>query len=107
MARSRSGVRAASRPELVSSGWESSRSGSQSSAGCQPSRVFNIREGWQPADDWLPERLLSQPLETSSGRLAALTPERLRAMISGYYAARGLDAAGRPARADIAGLGLR
>jgi aldehyde:ferredoxin oxidoreductase len=69
-------------------------------------RVFNIREGWQPGDDWLPERLLSQPLETGSGRVAALTPERLRAMISGYYTARGLDAAGRPAEADLADLGL-
>jgi aldehyde:ferredoxin oxidoreductase len=70
-------------------------------------RVFNIREGWQPGDDWLPERLLSQPVQTGSGRVAALTPERLRAMISGYYAARGLDADGRPAEADLAGLGLR
>ena len=25
-------------------------------------RVFNIREGWRPQDDWLPERLLSEPL---------------------------------------------
>jgi aldehyde:ferredoxin oxidoreductase len=69
-------------------------------------RVFNLREGWQPGDDWLPERLLSQPLETGSGRVAALTPERLRAMISGYYAARGLDSHGRPAEADLADLGL-
>jgi len=69
--------------------------------------VFNIREGWQPSDDWLPERLLSQPLETSSGRVAALTPERLRGMINGYYAARGLDSEGRPAPADLTGLGLR
>jgi len=70
-------------------------------------RAFNIREGWQPADDWLPARLLSEPLQTGSGRVAALTPERLRAMISGYYAARGLDSHGRPAPADLAGLGLR
>jgi aldehyde:ferredoxin oxidoreductase len=70
-------------------------------------RVFNIREGWQPGDDWLPERLLSEPLQTGSGRVAALTPDRLRAMISGYYAARGLDARGRPAAADLADLGLR
>src|SRR5262249_48986251 len=69
-------------------------------------RVFNIPEGWQPGADWLPERLLSQPLETGSGRVAALTPERLRAMISGYYAARGLDLEGRPAQADIADLRL-
>ena len=67
-------------------------------------RVFNIREGWQPEDDWLPERLLSEPLQVGSGRVAALTPERLRGMISAYYAARGLDAGGRPgeaARADL------
>jgi aldehyde:ferredoxin oxidoreductase len=69
-------------------------------------RVFNIREGWQPEDDWLPERLLTEPLQTGSGRAAALTPERLRAMVSGYYAARDLDSAGRPARASLADLRL-
>jgi aldehyde:ferredoxin oxidoreductase len=69
-------------------------------------RVFNIREGWQPADDWLPERLLSEPLELGSGRVATLTPQRLRAMIDAYYAARGLDSQGRPDPADLAGLHL-
>src|SRR5215469_1934339 len=69
-------------------------------------RVFNIREGWRPEDDWLPERLLSEPLELGSGRVAALTPHRLRGMIDAYYAARGLDAEGRPAPADLAALRL-
>jgi aldehyde:ferredoxin oxidoreductase len=69
-------------------------------------RVFNIREGWQPRDDWLPGRLLSEPLETASGRVATLTPARLRAMIDGYYAARGLDGEGRPDEASIADLQL-
>jgi aldehyde:ferredoxin oxidoreductase len=69
-------------------------------------RVYNLREGWQPEDDWLPQRLLSEPLEVASGRVAALTPGRLRAMIDGYYAARGLDAAGRPGEADLADLRL-
>jgi aldehyde:ferredoxin oxidoreductase len=69
-------------------------------------RVFNIREGWQPGDDWLPERLLTEPLQLSSGRVAALTPERLRGMIDAYYAARGLDGQGRPDPADLAGLRL-
>src|SRR5712692_1137681 len=41
-------------------------------------RAFNIREGWAPADDWLPERLLSEPLRIGSGRVATLTPARLR-----------------------------
>jgi aldehyde:ferredoxin oxidoreductase len=69
-------------------------------------RVFNIREGWRPEDDWLPERLLSEPVQLGSGRVAALTPQRLRGMIDSYYAARGLDGHGRPDPADLAGLRL-
>ncbi|HTS99640.1 MAG TPA: aldehyde ferredoxin oxidoreductase family protein [Streptosporangiaceae bacterium] len=69
-------------------------------------RVYNLREGWRPEDDWLPERLLSEPIQLSSGRVAALTPDRLRAMIDGYYAARGLDAEGRPDETSVAGLRL-
>jgi aldehyde:ferredoxin oxidoreductase len=69
-------------------------------------RVFNLRAGWQPGDDWLPGRLLSEPVRLASGREAGLTPERLRAMIDGYYAARGLDSEGRPGQAQLAGLGL-
>ncbi|HXZ72063.1 MAG TPA: aldehyde ferredoxin oxidoreductase family protein [Streptosporangiaceae bacterium] len=69
-------------------------------------RVFNIREGWQPGDDWLPERLLAEPLQLGSGRVAALTPERLRGMIGAYYAARGLDELGRPDPAGLADLRL-
>jgi aldehyde:ferredoxin oxidoreductase len=59
-------------------------------------RVYNIREGWQPADDWLPDRLLTEPLTLPSGRVAALTAGRLRAMIDSYYKMRGLDPEGRP-----------
>jgi aldehyde:ferredoxin oxidoreductase len=65
-------------------------------------RVYNLREGWQPADDWLPARLLAEPLTLASGREARLTPARLRAMIDGYYKERGLDPAGCPA-AEITG----
>ena len=59
-------------------------------------RAYNLREGWQPEDDWLPERFLSEELTVGSGRQAALTPATLRSMIDGYYAARGLDPSGRP-----------
>jgi aldehyde:ferredoxin oxidoreductase len=69
-------------------------------------RVFNLREGWRPADDWLPERLLTEPVRLGSGREAGLTPERLRAMIDGYYAARGLDGQGRPDQAQLTDLRL-
>jgi aldehyde:ferredoxin oxidoreductase len=69
-------------------------------------RVFNLREGWHPRDDWLPERLLAEPVRLASGREAGLTPERLRAMIDAYYAARGLDDQGRPGPAQLADLRL-
>ncbi len=59
-------------------------------------RVYNIREGWQPSDDWLPDRLLNEPLTPPSGRVATLTAQRLRAMIDAYYKKRGLDREGRP-----------
>ena len=60
-------------------------------------RVFNLREGWTPADDWLPARLLQEPLTLRSGRVASLTAPTLRAMVDGYWAARGLDPDGHPA----------
>ena len=69
-------------------------------------RAYNIREGWRPADDWLPERLLSEPLRLASGREAGLTPVRLRAMIDAYYAARGLDDQGQPGPAQLTDLRL-
>jgi aldehyde:ferredoxin oxidoreductase len=69
-------------------------------------RVYNIREGWQPADDWLPDRLLNEPLSLPSGRVATLTAERLRAMIDSYYNMRGLDHEGRPGAAAVDDLGL-
>jgi aldehyde:ferredoxin oxidoreductase len=67
-------------------------------------RMFNLREGWTRADDWLPARLLREPIQLGSGRQAALTPDRLQEMIDGYYAARGLDTDGRPTSDTLAGL---
>ncbi|OLT03967.1 hypothetical protein BJF90_25035 [Pseudonocardia sp. CNS-004] len=61
-------------------------------------RVFNLREGATAADDTLPPRMLETPLQLGSGRVAALSAERLHAMVAGYYAERGLDGEGRPTR---------
>jgi len=69
-------------------------------------RLFNLREGWTRADDWLPQRFLEEPLEVASGRTAALSPERLRAMIGRYYEARGLDDDGVPRPEPLQELGL-
>jgi len=69
-------------------------------------RLYNLREGWSRADDWLPERFLSEPLEVASGRAAALTPERLATMIDSYYEARDLDPDGVPDAAQLTDLRL-
>ena len=69
-------------------------------------RLYNLREGWTRAEDWLPERFLGESLELNSGRTATLTAERLQMMIDAYYERRGLDPEGRPLPATNAELGL-
>jgi aldehyde:ferredoxin oxidoreductase len=69
-------------------------------------RLFNLREGWTRAEDRLPARFLTEPLELDSGREAALSEGRLDAMIDGYYAGRGLNQHGVPSARTRAELGL-
>jgi len=69
-------------------------------------RLFNLREGWTRAEDWLPDRFLSESLELESGRTATLTASRLEAMISSYYRRRGLDETGLPSPETISELSL-
>jgi len=54
-------------------------------------KLFNQRQGWQPSDDWLPPRLLTEPLSTGVAQGVSLTDTELREMIQGYYKARGWD----------------
>ncbi|MGD9531576.1 MAG: aldehyde ferredoxin oxidoreductase family protein [Pseudonocardia sp.] len=67
-------------------------------------RAFNQREGATAEDDTLPARMLETPLRLGSGRVATLDADRLAAMVSGYYAARGLDPRGVPDPGDLADL---
>jgi aldehyde:ferredoxin oxidoreductase len=69
-------------------------------------RLFNLREGWTRAEDRLPQRFLTEPLELDSGRQATLTKERLDSMIDAYYDGRGLDQDGLPASGTRVELGL-
>jgi len=54
-------------------------------------KLFNQREGWQPQDDWLPPRLLSELLPTGVAQGVGLAPAELHTMLQGYYNARGWD----------------
>ncbi len=70
-------------------------------------KLFNIREGWRPEDDWLPPRLLSEPLATGVARGVGLSPQELREMIQGYYRARGWDSEGWVPEEKLGTLGLK
>ena len=69
-------------------------------------RLFNLREGWTRAEDWLPDRFLSESLELESGRTAELSADRLEGMISSYYRGRGLEQSGLPTATTLAQLHL-
>lgn len=57
-------------------------------------KLFNIREHWQPEDDWLPERLLNDTVPDGPGAGAAVSRAELREMLRGYYQAREWDERG-------------
>ncbi len=69
-------------------------------------KAFNVREGWVPADDRLPERLLSEPLPDAPPGSARLDAARLARMIRAYNRARGWTDGGylRPERWRELGL---
>ena len=69
-------------------------------------KLFNVREGWQPEDDCLPERLLSETLPTGVARGIGLTSAELQEMIQGYYDARQWDKSGFIPEAKLEELGL-
>jgi len=69
-------------------------------------KLFNIREGWQAKDDWLPARLLNEALPTGVGTGVGLSPDELQEMIQSYYQVRGWDENGLVPADKLAELGL-
>jgi aldehyde:ferredoxin oxidoreductase len=70
-------------------------------------KLFNVREGWQPKDDWLPERLLSETLPTGVAKGVGLKSGELREMIQGYYKAREWDENGFVPEKKLRELGIQ
>jgi aldehyde:ferredoxin oxidoreductase len=69
-------------------------------------KLFNIREGWRPDTDWLPERLLSETLPTGVARGVGLSRDELKEMIRGYYQAREWDEDGFVPERKLEQLGI-
>lgn len=69
-------------------------------------KLFNIREGWTPAEDTLPARFFDAPLPGGAAAGARLSREQLAAMKRAYHAARGLREDGTVPREALAEAGL-
>ena len=69
-------------------------------------KLFNIRERWEPEDDWLPKRLLADPLRTGVAAGTVLSPSELREMLRGYYEAREWDERGLVPDSKLDQLGI-
>ena len=73
---------------------------------CNLKKAFNIREGWTKADDWLPPRVLEDPIPSGPAQGSFITPAELRMMIDDYYDARGWTPDGLIPRSKLIALGL-
>lgn len=67
-------------------------------------RLFNLREGFEKKDDTLPFRSLYEPMPDGPSR-GNVVP--LEEMLPEYYALRGWDTNGEPAKERLRELGLR
>jgi len=67
-------------------------------------KLFNIRSGWQPAEDTLPARFLESALPEDTR--AALAADKLQAAIRSYNLARGWSPEGYPLSETLLALGL-
>ncbi|MHB8897117.1 MAG: aldehyde ferredoxin oxidoreductase family protein [Thermoguttaceae bacterium] len=67
-------------------------------------KLFNIRSGWQPREDMLPQRFLDAPLPDDGS--ATLPASRLETMISAYNLGRGWSREGWVGAGQLDELGL-
>jgi len=70
-------------------------------------RAFNVREGFKRADDTLPERLMTEPLQSGASKGQMISKEDLNRMLNEYYTVRGWDlGTGVPTKKKLKELNL-
>ncbi len=69
-------------------------------------RMFNVREGVRRGQDVLPWKVMHEPIPEGPSAGMYCPPAELDAMLDAYYALRGWDADGVPARSRLSSLGL-
>jgi aldehyde:ferredoxin oxidoreductase len=70
-------------------------------------KAFNVREGFTRADDYLPERLMTEPLKAGGSKGQLISREDMDTMLDEYYSLRGWDMnTGIPTRQKLTDLDL-
>jgi aldehyde:ferredoxin oxidoreductase len=70
-------------------------------------RAFNVRDGFTRANDTLPERLMTEALQSGASKGHLISKDDLNLMLNEYYTARGWDLhTGTPTRAKLIELGI-
>ncbi|MEM4934546.1 MAG: aldehyde ferredoxin oxidoreductase family protein, partial [Thermoplasmata archaeon] len=69
-------------------------------------RAFNVREGFSRKDDYLPERVLKDPIPKGVSKGSFVRKEELDSMLDEYYQARGWSTDGIPTKAKLHELEL-
>ena len=69
-------------------------------------KAFNIREGWQRADDWLPPRLFKDAISTANAYGAVVPEKDLKTAIDDHYRQRGWTADGLIPLEKLRALGM-
>ena len=67
-------------------------------------KLFNIRQGWTPEEDTLPDRFMNDSLENETNGVSALSSSKLAALIAQYNLARGWTQEGWISADDISRL---
>ncbi|MGC8598595.1 MAG: aldehyde ferredoxin oxidoreductase family protein [Thermoplasmata archaeon] len=69
-------------------------------------RAFNAREGFTRKDDYLPERVMKDPIPKGVSKGSLVRKEELESMLDEYYQARGWSMDGIPTKAKLHELEL-
>jgi len=69
-------------------------------------RLFNVREGFTRRDDYVPHRILNEPLKSGPAAGKVLGRDKFEKMLDDYYALRGWDKNGIPKKGTLRRLKL-
>jgi len=70
-------------------------------------RLFNVREGLKRKDDYLPKRMLTEPLDTRGALGNGQIVRHMDEFLDKYYELRGWDTEGRPSQQKLEELNLK